>query len=202
MAVLAMTLLSTDRALLGRQFNCHPNVNCHPNDFNCHPNEGGRRPNIVFILIDDLGWADVGCFGSRYYETPNIDRLAVARDAVHRRLCGLRRLFAHAGQHHDGQVSGPAAPDGLDSRRGRLRRRTRCAFPSGGSSCRLEEVTIAQALKSAGYVSASIGKWHLGGPPYYPEHHGFDLNVAGSYLGHPALVLLALPRQEATPCRA
>ena len=77
-----------------------------------------RRPNIVFILIDDLGWADVGCFGSKYYETPNIDRLAGRGDAVHRRLCGLRRVFAHAGQHHDGQVSGPVAPDGLDSRRG------------------------------------------------------------------------------------
>jgi arylsulfatase A-like enzyme len=50
----------------------------------------------------------------------------------------------------------------------------------------LEEVTIARALKSAGYVTASIGKWHLGGPNYYPERHGFDLNIAGGDIGHPA----------------
>ena len=86
------------------------------------------KPNLVFILIDDLGWADVGCFGSRYYETPNIDRLAAQ---------GMRFTDAYAAcpvcsptraSIMTGKYPGPAAPDGLDSGRGR-----RADPPSAGS---------------------------------------------------------------------
>ena len=66
-----------------------------------------RPPNVVFILIDDLGWADLGCYGSTFHETPHIDKLASPGDAFHQRLRRLPGLLADAGQHHDRQVSRP-----------------------------------------------------------------------------------------------
>ena len=67
------------------------------------------RPNIVLFLIDDLGWRDLGCQGSTFYQTPNIDRLATRGRALHRCLRGLRRLFADARGDPDRQVSGAVA---------------------------------------------------------------------------------------------
>ena len=142
-------------------------------------------PNFVIILIDDMGWADTGCFGSRYYETPNIDRLAGQgmrfTDAYAAcSVCSPTRASIMTGKyparlHLTDWIPGEGnAPSHL------LR------VPQWRQFLPLEEVTIARALKPAGYVSASIGKWHLGGPAYYPEHHGFDLNVAGTHFGHPA----------------
>jgi arylsulfatase A-like enzyme len=147
--------------------------------------EARERPNIVFILIDDMGWADAGCFGSRYYETPNIDRLAGEgmrfTDAYAAcSVCSPTRASIMTGKyparlHLTDWIPGEGnAPAHL------LR------VPQWRQFLPLEETTIARALKPAGYVSASIGKWHLGGPAYYPEHHGFDLNVAGTHFGHPA----------------
>jgi arylsulfatase A-like enzyme len=127
----------------------------------------------------------VGCFGSRYYETPNIDRLAGE---------GMRFTDAYA-------ACSVCSPTRASILTGKYPARLHLTdwIPGEGNSpshllrvpdwrqyLPLEEVTIAEALKSAGYVSASIGKWHLGGPAYYPEHHGFDLNVAGTHFGHPA----------------
>jgi arylsulfatase A len=144
-----------------------------------------RRPNIVFILIDDLGWADVGCFGSTYHKTPNIDRLAGE---------GMRFTDAYA-------ACGVCSPTRASILTGKYPARLHLTdwIPGEGNAAAnalripdwrqwlpLEEVTIAEALKRAGYVSASIGKWHLGGPKYFPQHQGFDLNVAGGDIGHPA----------------
>ena len=64
-----------------------------------------KRPNIVFIPIDDLGWKDIGCYGSSFYETPRLNKLA-EEGCFHQRLCRLSRLFAHQGQHPDGQIPG------------------------------------------------------------------------------------------------
>ena len=149
------------------------------------PAEPAARPNIVFILVDDLGWADVGCFGSKYYETPNIDRLAAQ---------GMRFTDAYA-------ACAVCSPTRASIMTGKYPARLRLTdwIPGEGDApthvlrippwrqfLPLEEVTIAKALRSAGYATASIGKWHLGGPQYYPEHHGFDLNIAGGDIGHPA----------------
>ncbi len=143
------------------------------------------KPNIVFFLIDDLGWADIGCFGSKYYETPNINRLAAQ---------GMKFTSAYA-------ACAVCSPTRASIMTGKYPARLHLTdwIPGEGNSpahllkvpawrqfLPLEEVTIARALKSAGYVSASIGKWHLGGPEYYPEHHGFDVNIAGTHYGHPA----------------
>jgi len=142
------------------------------------------RPNFVFILIDDMGWADVGCYGSKYYETPNIDRFAsqamrftdgYAACAV----CSPTRASIMTGKY-------PARLHITDWIAGEGDRpANRLKVPDWQKFLPLEETTIAKALKSVGYTTASIGKWHLGGPEYYPEHHGFDLNIAGTHFGHP-----------------
>jgi len=142
------------------------------------------RPNFVFILIDDLGWADVGCFGSKLYETPNIDRLAeqgmrftdgYAACAV----CSPTRASIMTGKYPARlHITDWIAGEG-DAPSHRLK------VPDWQKFLPLSETTVAKALKSAGYTTASIGKWHLGGPEYYPEHHGFDRNIAGTHFGHP-----------------
>ena len=149
------------------------------------PAAESSRPNIIFFLIDDLGWADVGCFGSHYYETPNVDKLARQ---------GMRFTDAYA-------ACAVCSPTRASIMTGKYPARLHLTdwIPGEGNAANhallvpqwrqflpLQEVTIPKALKTAGYISASIGKWHLGGPEYYPQHQGFDLNVAGGDIGHPA----------------
>jgi arylsulfatase A len=151
----------------------------------CAADTTTTKSNIVFILVDDLGWADVGCFGSKYYETPHIDRLASEgmrfTDAYAAcAVCSPTRASIMTGKYPARLHLTDYIPGEGDSPRNLLK------VPEWQKYLPLDEVTIAAALKSAGYVSASIGKWHLGGPPYYPQHHGFDVNVAGGDIGHPA----------------
>ncbi len=143
------------------------------------------KPNIVFILVDDLGWADAGCFGSKFYETPNIDRLAAQgmrfTDAYAAcPVCSPTRASIMTGKYPARLHLTDWIPGEGDSGTHRL------LVPKWRQFLPLEEVTIAKALKFLGYATASIGKWHLGGPQYFPEHHGFDLNVAGCDIGQPA----------------
>ncbi|MGA2866619.1 MAG: sulfatase [Verrucomicrobiota bacterium] len=143
------------------------------------------RPDFVFILVDDLGWADVGCFGSQYYETPHIDRLATQGMRFTEAyaacpVCSPTRASIMTGKYPVRLHLTDWIPGEGDEPTHALR------VPPWRQFLPLEEVTLAKALKSAGYVTASIGKWHLGGPKYYPEHQGFDLNIAGGDIGHPA----------------
>jgi arylsulfatase A-like enzyme len=141
-------------------------------------------PNIIFILADDLGWSDVGCYGSTFYETPNIDALASR---------GMRFLNAYAaccvcsptrasiltGKYPARLQLTDWLPGQPDKPEHKLRRPTFLDhLPEG-------EVTIAAALKNAGYETACMGKWHLGGPEFAPEKFGFDVNIGGCKLGHP-----------------
>jgi arylsulfatase A-like enzyme len=136
-----------------------------------------RRPNFVFFLIDDLGWTDVGCFGSSFYETPNINRLA--RE-------GMRFTDAYA-------ACPVCSPTRASIMTGKYPARLGITQWIGGSDkpteyqhyMALEEVTIAEALKEAGYATGFVGKWHLGDKAYYPEHQGFDINIGGDYSGAP-----------------
>jgi arylsulfatase A-like enzyme len=145
---------------------------------------GEERPNFVFILIDDMGWRDVGCNGSTFYETPNIDRLAAAgmrfTDGYAAcPVCSPTRASILTGKY-------PARLHLTDWLPGRADRPSQMLLrPKFLQHLPLEEVTIAEALKPLGYVSASVGKWHLGGPDYYPEKQGFDVNVGGCDKGSP-----------------
>ncbi len=141
------------------------------------------RPNFVFILIDDLGWRDVGCYGSTFYETPNIDRLAregmrFTQGYAACPVCSPTRASIMTGRY-------PARLHLTDWIPGHKRKNPKLLVPKFNQQLPLKEITIAEALKPAGYVSASIGKWHLGKEPYYPEKQGFDLNFGGTHQGHP-----------------
>ncbi len=138
--------------------------------------------NVVLIVIDDLGWADLGCYGSRFYKTPNIDRLAnegmrftQAYDAA---PVGLpTRAAILTGRYPQRMmITAPFAVDADESRR-------RLSLPEVNRQLPLTEVTVAEVLKSASYTTACIGKWNLGGQGFGPKEQGFDLTVAGEATG-------------------
>ncbi len=142
------------------------------------------RPNLVFFLIDDMGWMDVGCNGSTVYETPNIDRLAAQGMRFTNAyaacpVCSPTRASILTGKY-------PARLHLTDWIPGQTMPYEKLRRPDFRQELPLEEVTIAEALKPAGYVTASIGKWHLGTEPFYPEHQGFDVNFGGTKVGSPA----------------
>ncbi len=143
---------------------------------------GRRKPNIVFIFIDDMGWRDVGFMGSDYYLTPNIDRLAAegmvfTSAYTNAANCAPTRACLMSGQYsprHGVYTVG-------SSERGNAKYRR--LIPTGNNiTLPSDVVTIPEALKDAGYVSASMGKWHIGDDP---RDQGFDLNIAGTHAGHP-----------------
>lgn len=143
-----------------------------------------RKNNIVLFLIDDLGWKDIGCNGSTFYQTPNIDRLA--REGVRFTeaysacaVCSPTRAAILTGKYPARLLLTDWLPSGRWNPKSRLREgRLIRALP-------LEEATIAEVLRESGYRTASIGKWHLGGAPFsLPEHHGFDVNIGGDSHGN------------------
>jgi arylsulfatase A len=136
------------------------------------------QPNIILILADDLGWTDLSCYGSDFYQTPHIDQLA--RDGMKFTqaysactVCSPTRAALLTGKY-------PARLHLTDWIPGLPPENPKLLVPDWTKYLPLEEITLARALRSGGYVTASIGKWHLGGEEYYPEKHGFDINVAGS----------------------
>ena len=145
-----------------------------------------KRPNIIFIFIDDMGWRDVGFMGSKYYETPNIDRLArqgmVFTNAYSNAPnCAPARACLLSGQYSPRHGVYTVA----NSSRGKSRLRKLIPIENT-TELDSDIVTIAEAIKPAGYVSASIGKWHLGDDPEFgPIAQGFDVNVGGYSAGHP-----------------
>ncbi len=162
-----------------------------------------RKPNIVFILADDLGWNDTAVYGSKYYETPNIDRLATRGmmfsnayaasplcsptrasilTGLHPSRIGITTPSAHLPQvilQQTLQEKGPAIHKAL--------------IPNSVSRLKLEYITLGESFKAAGYRTAHFGKWHLGLEPYDPLHQGFDIDMphtagpgpGGGYLGGP-----------------
>jgi arylsulfatase A-like enzyme len=142
-------------------------------------------PNIVLILADDLGWADVACNGGDLHETPHIDRLASTgvrfTDAYAAApVCSPTRASIMTGKSparlhmtiwYEGATTGPKGRKLLQ--------------PVTQPDLSLDHFTLAKALKQAGYTTAHIGKWHLGDAAHYPEAHGFDINIGGTFWGAP-----------------
>ena len=143
-----------------------------------------QKWNIVLIMADDMGWKDLGCMGSQYYETPQIDQLASE---------GLLFTDAYA-----------AAPVCLPTRAAMMTGKTPARLhmtavfdrdagkmpllpPGWNNILPHEELTMAERLKALGYKTAIMGKWHLGPTEeYWPENHGFDVNVGAWESGRPA----------------
>jgi arylsulfatase A-like enzyme len=154
--------------------------------------EEGKKPlNFLFILVDDLGWRDLGCFGSTFYETPHIDRLAgrgmrFTNAYAACPVCSPTRASIVSGKYPARLAAtdwfGAPQPDGV------ARHWTRHKPLLPASYCEhlpLEEVTLAEALKEAGYATFFAGKWHLGGQGFHPEEQGFDVNKGGHRRGSP-----------------
>ncbi len=153
--------------------------------------ESRRRPNFVFFLVDDLGWKDLGCFGSSFYETPNVDRLAsqgmrFTSAYAACPVCSPTRASIMTGKYparlQTTDYFGAPQPDTVQKHWTRnkplLPARYRDRVP-------LEEVTVAEALKSHGYATFFAGKWHLGPEGFWPEDQGFDVNKGGIERGGP-----------------
>ena len=142
------------------------------------------KPNVVMVLIDDFGWVDLGCYGSTFHETPNIDRLAqrglrFTNAYAACPVCSPSRAAIMTGKYPARLHLTDWLPGRSDHPSQKLLR------PSIRQQLPLEENTLAEALKPVGYATASLGKWHLGGKPFWPEHQGFDLNVGGTETGSP-----------------
>lgn len=142
------------------------------------------KPNIVLILADDLGWSDLGCYGADLHKTPHLDRLAQQgvrfTNAYAMSVCSPSRAALLTGKHAarlhittwaEGALSGPKKRKLLEA----------------GSLHDLPhtETTLAKRLHDAGYLTALVGKWHLGDAVHYPETHGFDVNIGGTQWGAP-----------------
>ena len=163
--------------------------------------KSGKKLNFVLILVDDLGWMDTGCYGSSFYETPNIDRLAsegmrftdgYAACAV----CSPTRAAVMTGRY-PARVGVTDWIHCLDFKGSRTKanqkgptryvggKNNKLLCPPNPFWMELDEVTIAEVLKPAGYICCHVGKWHLGPDAWYPDRQGFDFNIGGCDYGQP-----------------
>jgi arylsulfatase A-like enzyme len=166
----------------------------------CPAQTSQPKPNIVVITVDDLGWSDLGCYGSTYYETRHIDGLAregMTFTAAYAAaaICSPTRAALMTGKYparigitdwiRAGFQGGNVPENGKNptayvSTPGRP---LKC--PPNPLFMELRETTIAEHLQQTGYTTAHIGKWHLGPEKWYPTEQGFIYNIGGSDLGQP-----------------
>lgn len=152
-----------------------------------------KSPNVLFFIADDLGWMDLGCYGSKFYESPNIDQLA--REGM---------LFTNA--YAACPVSSPTRAAFQTGRyparigitdwipgnyykgasKGLIDKNAPALPPENVLNLPLSEITIGEMLKTKGYKTAHIGKWHLAEDSLnFPQYQGYDLNIGGCAKGHP-----------------
>ena len=141
------------------------------------------RPNFLFILVDDLGWSELGSYGSRLAETPNLDRLAASgirfTDAYAScPVCSPTRASIMTGKY-------PARLNITDWIPGSDPKDKKLLGTVDRDELPLEEKTIAEALREHGYKTFFAGKWHLGSDGFFPEDQGFDINQGGHHIGQP-----------------
>lgn len=139
--------------------------------------------NVVFILVDDLGWKDLACYGSSFYETPNIDWLAAQSNLFTNAyspnpVCSPTRAAIMTGKYPT-RVGITDWIPGYESKDAILK------TPEDLYELPLEEVTFAEVLKEADYKTFFAGKWHLGDTGFFPEDQGFDINKGGHHMGQP-----------------
>jgi arylsulfatase A-like enzyme len=161
--------------------------------FNCKNEEKTqfKKPNILFVLVDDLGYHDLGVTGSKFYETPNVDQLAsqslmFTQGYAASRVCSPSRASIMTGKFtaRHGITDWIGAKAGIDWRK---RNRFDKMLPANYvQALPKQDITIAEAFKTAGYKTFFAGKWHLGDKGSYPEDHGFEINKGGFHKGGPS----------------
>jgi arylsulfatase A len=154
----------------------------------------GRPPNVILILVDDLGWTDLSCQGSTFYETPHIDRLATeGMRFTHGysacTVCSPTRAAVLTGKY-------PARLHITDWIAGHQRPFAKLKPPAWTQHLPHEETTIAELLKAAGYATFHVGKWHLGDEAHWPTTHGFDVNIGGNGRGQPPSYFFPYEREN------
>ena len=134
-----------------------------------------EKPNFLFILVDDLGRQDLNCYGSTFHETPQINQLA--KESM---------------KFNDAYAASPVcSPTRASIQTGKYPSRINFTRATPTHNLPYEEITLAEALKEAGYKTAHMGKWHLRlysekGDRHLPTEHGFDINIGGHSAGQPA----------------
>lgn len=155
---------------------------------------GAKQPNVIFILVDDLGWRDLSCYGSTFYETPNIDRFAKSgirftNGYSAHPACSPTRSSVLTGQYP--ARTGFTVAAGHIKEKWEPRERTsgpafyRGLGPSPTSYLDTAYYTLGKAMQDGGYVTSFFGKWHLGHKPYIPEAHGFETVRGGRWHSGP-----------------
>ena len=151
------------------------------------PLTAGDKPNILFILADDLGIKDLSCEGSTFYETPHIDSIASGGMRFTNgystcQVCSPSRASIMSGQYpaRIGITDWIGAATGM-----KWKRNDKILPPENGSRLPAKITTVAEALKSGGYRTFFAGKWHIGGEGSGPENHGFEVNKGGYHSGSP-----------------
>ena len=146
-----------------------------------------QNPNVVFILVDDLGWKDLSNEGSQFYESPHIDRIAnegtkFTRGYATCQVCSPSRASIMTGKYparlNITDWIGAATGDGW-------KRNTRLLPATYEKNLPHADITIAEAFRESGYKTFFAGKWHLGGQGSWPEDHGFEVNIGGHHRGSP-----------------
>lgn len=148
------------------------------------------QPNVVFILADDLGYSDLSCMGSSYYETPNIDKIAskamvFTNGYAGCQVCSPSRATLMTGQFtaRHGITDWIGSPSGEDWRK--KKRYTKILPADYKHHMDSDQMTLPKAFQEAGYSTFFAGKWHIGGKGYHPENFGFDINIGGFESGSP-----------------
>ncbi|MFH4969451.1 sulfatase [Gaetbulibacter sp. M240] len=142
------------------------------------------KPNIVLFLVDDLGWKDLGCYGSDLYQTPNTDALAdsgimFTNAYAAAPVCSPTRASILTGKY-------PATINTTDWIKGHHKPFAKYLPPKWDMHIKANDTTLAEVLQKMGYRTIHIGKWHLGeAETDWPEHHGFDKNIGGWKKGMP-----------------
>jgi arylsulfatase A-like enzyme len=147
------------------------------------------QPNVIFIIADDLGYTDIGVYGSSFYETPKIDQLAknatrFTNGYANCPVCSPSRASFQTGKY----PVNTGVTDWIKGRKVQIgaTANDRWVVPDTEYDMKLSETTIAEALKEKGYATAFLGKWHLGETEeFYPENQGYDFNIGGWSAGGP-----------------
>lgn len=156
----------------------------------CQKDEGKTKPNVLFILADDYGYHDMSVMGSKFYETPNIDRIAregmiFTEGYATCQVCSPSRASIISGKFpaRHGITDWIGARTGEEWRK--AGRHNQLLPPEYVHALPQEYITLPEAMKEAGYHTFFAGKWHIGGKGSWPEDHGFDINVGGWDVGSP-----------------